>query len=191
MAGGLSKYHMTRVELKTFTFSSGAQSLYIDIAVLGAMPKRLLFTMIKNKGFLGTMDTNPFRLQNYSLNCFSLYVNGKQNHSGGLHLDMSHKKTSVMGYRTLFEASGIHHSNAGLQITHDMYVAGYFMLLFDLTPDTGVSEGHTSQPDSGNIRIELKFKTALPDAVTCLLYLEYDNCVRVDSLRTVTTDFSL
>jgi hypothetical protein len=94
-----------------------------------------------------------------------------------------------MAYRTLFEASGIHHSNSGLQITHDMYIAGYFMLLFDFTPDRGASEGHASQPDSGNIRIEIKFAEPLPNAVTCLLYLEYDNCIRVDSTRTVTTDY--
>jgi hypothetical protein len=119
----------------------------------------------------------------------ALYVNGEKIPSGGLQLNIRHEKTSVMGYRTLFEASGIHHSNAGLQITHDMYIAGYFMLLFDLTPDKSASEGHTSHPDSGNRRIEIKFTKPLPDAVTCLLYLEYDNCVRIDSSRTVTTDF--
>jgi hypothetical protein len=70
-----------------------------------------------------------------------------------------------------------------------MYITGYVMLLFDLTPDRGASEGHASHPDSGNIRIEIKFAIPLPDAVTCLLYLEYDNCIRVDSSRTVTTDY--
>jgi len=44
----------------------------------------------------------------------------------------------------LFEGSGIHHSNSGLQITHDMYISGYFILLFDLTPDLAASEGQTS-----------------------------------------------
>jgi len=34
-----------------------------------------------------------------------------------------------------FEGSGILHSNTGLQITHDMYFNGYFILLFDLTLD--------------------------------------------------------
>jgi hypothetical protein len=145
--------------------------------------------MVKNADFLGSVDKNPFHSRQYDMNYFALYVSGKQIPSGGLHLNMGHEKTSVMGYRTLFEASGIHHSNAGLQITHDMYIAGYFMLLFDLTPDKAASEGHTTQHDSGNVRIEIKFEKALPVAVTCLLYLEYDNCVRVDSSRTVTTDF--
>ena len=45
---------------------------------------------------------------------------------------MDHEKTSVMGYRTLFEGAGFHHSNSGLKITHDMHINGYFMVLFDL-----------------------------------------------------------
>jgi hypothetical protein len=54
------------------------------------------------------------------------------------------------------------------------------MLLFDLTPDRAAVEGHTSHPDNGIIGIELKFAKDLPDAITCLLYLEYDNPLRID-----------
>ena len=74
-------------------------------------------------------------------------------------------------------------------MTHDMYINGYFMLLFDLTPDRGASEGHTSHPENGSIRIELKFNKPLPEAITCLLYLEFDNSVLIDFEPTVTTDF--
>jgi len=63
-------------------------------------------------------------------------------------------KNSVMGYRTLFEASGTHHSNSGLQIIHKIYINVYFMLLCDLnligarrsvicpTPRTAISESN-------------------------------------------------
>jgi hypothetical protein len=88
----------------------------------------------------------------------------------------------------LFDGTGIHHSNAGLQITHDMFVNGYFKLLYDMTPDQAAS-GHTLPVDNGNIHIEFTFKEALKQAITCLLYLEYENSVRVDSLRNVTADF--
>ena len=91
---------------------------------------------------------------------------------------MGHEKTSVRRYATLFEGSGIHHSNSGLQITHDMYINGFFMVLYDLTPDMAASEGKASPPTSGGIRIDLKFGTALPEAITCLVYLEYDNSIR-------------
>jgi hypothetical protein len=63
------------------------------------------------------------------------------------------------------------------------------MFLYDLTPDLAASEGHTSPVENGIIRIELTFKEALKEAITCLLYLERNNSVRVDSLKTVTTYF--
>ena len=187
--GPLARYNLTIVELKTFTFSSGAQSLSIENAVLGRVPKRLLFTMVKDTDFLDSINTNPYFFRHYDLSYFTQNVNGKQIPTEGLALNMVHEKTSVMGYRTLFEASGIHHSNSGLQITHDMYINGYFMLLFDLTPDRSASEGHTSHPDSGNIRVELKFSKPLPEPITCIFYLEFDNSVRIDYARKVSSDF--
>jgi len=48
------------------------------------------------------------------------------------------------------------------------------------------SLGHTSAVEGGNIRIQLTFKEVLKEEVTCLLYLEYNNSVLIDSLRTVT-----
>ena len=116
-------------------------------------------------------------------------MNGKQYPNEHLCLGMDHEKTSVMGYRTLVEASSMHHWNTGLQITHDMYINGSFMLLFELTPDRGVSKRHTSDPENGTIRIELKFNKPLPEAITCLFYPECDNSVHVDFSRSVMTDF--
>jgi len=61
-----------------------------------------------------------------------------------------------------------------------MYIAGYFMLLFDLTPNRGASEGHRSNPNNSNNKRELKFSKSLPGAITCLLYLEFNNSVRIE-----------
>ena len=63
------------------------------------------------------------------------------------------------------------------------------MLVFDLTPDLAASEDHISNPAHGNIRLELKFAKALPDLLVCLLYLEYDNSVLIDSMPQVSADF--
>jgi len=146
--------------------------------------------MVKNTDFLGSRNSNPFNLRQYDLTSFTMYMNGRQIPSESLSLNMGHEKTSVKGYATLFEGIGIHHSNSGLQITHDMYMNGFFMIVYDLTPDLAASEGHASPPTNGDIRIELEFAKALPEAVTCLLYLECDNSVHIDLARNVTTDFS-
>ena len=70
-----------------------------------------------------------------------------------------------------------------------MFVNGYFMFLFDLTPDRGASECHTSHPEQSYIRVEFKFAKPLPEAITCLLYLEFDNSVLFNLTSNVTTDF--
>ena len=95
--GALARYNLTRVELKTYTFSSGSQSLSINNAVLGPLLKRLLFTMVKNAAFLGSVTTNPYNFRHYDLSSFALNVNGKQIPAEGLSLGMDHEKTSVMG----------------------------------------------------------------------------------------------
>ena len=56
---------MTSVELKTFTYAKGFQSLSIDNAILGLIPKRLIFAMVDNGEFLGSLTRNPFRLQHF------------------------------------------------------------------------------------------------------------------------------
>jgi len=59
---------------------------------LGHIPKRLLFTMVKNADFIDRMDTNPYKFQNYDISNSSLFVNGKQYPNEGLSLGMDHEK---------------------------------------------------------------------------------------------------
>ena len=161
----------------------------IDTAVIGQLPKRLLFAMSKNKDFTCSLDTNPFYFSLLNLSHLTLFYNGRPTPREGLPLDMGHKKTSFLAYNTPFEGSGILHTKAGMQVTRRVFIAVNLILLFDVTPDRAASECHISLPDQGNIRVELQFYKPISEAITCLLYLEYDNCVRIDKLRTVSADF--
>ena len=89
--GGIARYNLTRHELKTFAFPAGLASLSMDNAVLGPIPKRLLFTIAKNTDFLGSLDTNPFNFRHYNLSSFVMFVNGKQVPNEGLSLGMDHE----------------------------------------------------------------------------------------------------
>jgi len=82
--------------------------------------------------------------------------------------------------------------NTGLLITHDIYIYmnRYFTFLFDLTHDRGASEGYKSQPENGNIRTKFKFNEPLPEAVTCVPNLEFDNSVLVILLVTSRPTFN-
>jgi hypothetical protein len=77
-----------------------------------------------------------------------------------------------MAYQTLFRGLGLHHGNTGIQITPIKFMKRSFMLIFDLTPDGCASYVH--------IRIELQFVEALAEAVTILLYKEFDASIQID-----------
>ena len=83
-----------------------------------------------------------------------------------------------MAYQTLLSSLGLY--NGVIYLTPDLFVKGCFMLVFDLTHDGCASDCYTSLPHNGNICIELKFDEDLTEAVTILLYQEYDNCILRD-----------
>jgi hypothetical protein len=77
-ARALAKYQLSSIEVKTFTFAAGSQSLSVDNAVLGTLPKRMLFTLVKNSDFRSSLDSNPYNFRHYGIRDFALYVNGTQ-----------------------------------------------------------------------------------------------------------------
>ena len=69
-----------------------------------------------------------------------------------------------------------------------MFRKGFFILEFDLTPDREADEEHISLPRLGNVRLEERFKKALPEPVTCILYAEFPGHIEIDSSRNVTVE---
>jgi len=90
--GCIARYNLTRVEIKTFTYAGGPQAISINNAVLGALPKLLIFTMVKNTEFLVSRNSNTYNLRHYDLTRFTVYVNGRQIPSESLSLNMGHEK---------------------------------------------------------------------------------------------------
>jgi hypothetical protein len=85
-----------------------------------------------------------------------------------------------VAYQSLFTGLGIYHGKKGIQITSTQFIKGFFMLAFDLTPGGYASNGFTSLPENGNIRIEMKMDWAFTEAITILLYLEFDASIHID-----------
>jgi len=56
----LARYNVTRIEIKTFTFSAGSKTLTIENSVLGPIPQPLLFTVVKNTDFVYSLDSKPY-----------------------------------------------------------------------------------------------------------------------------------
>ena len=183
---GNASYFYRRAEIKPFTIPANQQSITLNNISNGILPSFLLFTMIPNTNFVGTVSTNPYHFVHNNMEYFALYVKDKLINSIPIQsVFSSTRKLFSRAYETLFSGTNIHHSDKGHMITPSMFTNGYFMLTFLLTPDLSDDLLHTSLPDRGDVRIELRFKSALTTSTTCLLYLLYDSSIEITKDRTI------
>jgi hypothetical protein len=89
-------------------------------------------------------------------------------------------------YETPFSGTRIQHDVRSRMINLAIFLEGFFMLGFDLTPDMSADEPHNSFLCQGNVRIEARFKLVLTELVTYILFTEYPgNTVRLCLTRGV------
>ena len=98
-----------------------------------------------------------------------LFVNGIQNPSETLTIDCSSTFGATKDYEILFSSTGIHHDDRAQMITLEMFTKCFYVLGFDLTPDSEADEEHIILPRQRNMRIAARFKKPLPEPVTCIL----------------------
>ncbi|KYN16529.1 Transmembrane protein 26 [Trachymyrmex cornetzi] len=134
MFNQITKYPLTRVEVKTFTIHAGVVGESIDNAILGQLPKRIIVGFVDNKAFNGDRKLNPFNFKNYRINFFSLYLFSKD------------EPLFVEAYYTIFSGTDIHFLNEGN--SRDDYANDYTLFAFDLTPDLSANcAGHWNLVD--------------------------------------------
>ena len=163
-------YPVTHNQFKTFTASSGSRQLSIVNAFLGPIPERILIILVKYTAFVGSASTNRLNFQHNDMTSLVLYGNGVQYPPEPLSIDCSSPFGTTRAYETFFSSTGIHHNDRAHKITLEMFTNGYYILVFDLTPDRDADEEHISFPRQGNVRIEARFTKPLPEPITCILY---------------------
>ncbi|XP_011859483.1 PREDICTED: uncharacterized protein F54H12.2-like [Vollenhovia emeryi] len=187
-----AKYHLTRVEVRTFTIHAGLVGESIDNVILGQLPKRIIVGFVDNRAFNGDRKLNPFNFKNYGINFFSLYVDGMQIPSRPLQPNFSKDEPLyVEAYHTLFSGTGIHFLNEGNSINREDYAEGYTLFAFDLTPDLSANcAGHWNLVKHGSLRLEVRFEKPPTTTINCIVYAEFDNMLEIDSSRQIIVDFA-
>ena len=71
-----AKLPIGRVEVKTFTISSGTRSKIEDHLLTGQLPKRVFIGLVTNEAFNGTLGTNPFFFQHFNLSKMDVTCDG-------------------------------------------------------------------------------------------------------------------
>lgn len=183
-----AKYPITRCEVKNITIPKGIQNTTLENIVLGQCPQRVLIAFVKSASYNGDAGSNPFNFEHFNHRYLTVASDAsvsvqplKPDYIGGAYLS---------SYNTLFNATGINFSDTGSNISREDYPNGYNLSIFDLTPDISSHEHHYTQPSTGSLRIEVQFSRPIDQAVTAIIFLEFNNCIEIDRFRTVSIDYA-
>lgn len=187
----MAVYPYQRVEVKTHTIAAGARDLSLDNVIIGQLPNFLLFSMVDNDAYSGSLTLNPYNFKHNNISSFQLLVNGLPTPSTALTFDYTDPVTpiSTRGYQTLFRGTGIHYFDRGHQISKTYFDNGCFLLAFDLSVDQNQDGVCVNPSNQGTIRIEAHFREALPKTITCIVYTSYDSIMKIDKQRNIYTQF--
>ena len=186
--GKNTQYAITRTTPEVFGVPRGQQSQHIDNALLGEIPKRIAICMIDNDFYNGNYKKNPFNFQHNNLTHIGISINGEDVPFKPLKLNFD-DKLFVTAYSILFSGTGKKlYGNSGSIIKREDYSEGYTIIVTDLTSfEIG---DNFDLKEEGTLSIDLIFKSPLAATINVLVYVEYDNVIKIDSNRNVIKDWS-
>lgn len=183
-------YPYKRVEVKSYTISSGNLSFSLDNVIIGQLPNFLLFCMVDNESYRGKRSKNPFNFKTNEISSFNLSVNGILVPQNPLTFDYAKAPfVSTRAYTSLFRGIGINYHDKGNLISKEFFDNGCFMLAFDLTADLSGNSDCANLLNQGTVRVEARFAKELATTVTCIVYTEFDASIEIDKNRNVITSF--
>ncbi|XP_046560079.1 uncharacterized protein F54H12.2-like [Haliotis rubra] len=133
---------------------------------------------VESKSLNGAYEGNPFNFQSSMLKTVSLYVNGVSVPGRPTRAD------DVNSYVNMFDGAGLWRENQGNCISREEFLLGNALFVFELEEVCGESE-YLNLVKSGNVRLEIEFKTALTQTLSCIILSERNSIIEIYQARNV------
>lgn len=153
----------------------------------GLIPQCIIFGMVRNDAYNGSLTRNPFNFQLFDLNAVRVTVNGEEIPYSVIDLAGGKK---IDGFNTLFSGSGDMNCGHGIDIDREDWERGYGLIRLDTTPAGSGHPDHLIPRRSGNVNLYLKFDNPTPTVLNLIVYAEFQNHLEIDRNRRVVYDLS-
>jgi hypothetical protein len=183
-------YPLVRTEIRTFGMPTGIKSFEEDNVFNGQLPRRVVIGMVTDKCMAGDYSESAFLFEDFDISYMALSVNGKQVPHAPLQMDTTTGigYTSTRGFISLFAGIGKLFKDEGIDISvADWNSNGKTLFAFDLTPHQ--TTDCFTQRRRGNLRVSVRFDTALRQPVNLMVYAEFENILQIDGNRNIVMDF--
>ena len=185
---GNFRYPIRRVICKTFTVPAGNLNCSQENLFSGQLPTRLVIGCVDNDSYNGLYQKAFNNFKNLNASQIKLFIDGQQQFVRPI--DVNYPANQYLSaYVSLFNATGKHLKDEGLDIDREDYPNGYCLYAFDLTPDLG-EEDHFNLAIDGTVRLDIAFRAALANTINVVVYAEYDSLLEISRDRSIIQDFN-
>lgn len=183
-----AKYPIKRVLISHFAINREVMDYKTPSLVTTVLPQRLIVGLVDHFAFNGSYSLNPFNFQHFDLSKIELALEtGNIIYPSGLEFDFAAQRY-LRGYFTLFEGIDKPTFMTGNDVSRSDYSQGYTLFCFDLSPDLCRGD-HLNLKKTSQLILNLNFKKARNNAVTLIVFMEFENMIEINSSRAITCDY--
>ena len=176
-------YPLLKTEVKTFAVGKGQYNVNLDDIYQGKIPNRLILGMVSADAYAGDLTKNPFNFKHYNFDFMALYSIGQSIPSKAIQPKFS-SNNYIEAYQSLFTGMEIDGKDAGLGCNRLDYGKGYTLVVFDLSSEVTDAAVQTVKKQ-GNLQLEIRFASALPEAINVILYASFPGEIKIDQARSI------
>ena len=163
-------YNYDRCQIQTYNFSRGINDLSISsLFHTDKLPSYLVFGMVSDEAFNGTVAKNPFRFQPFDLKETYLLVNGVSVPTQPIKMDVSTKDYHHVFVNEFLDKLKLKNSNESIGVSAEDWIGGSFLWIADLNVDK-CSNFHEHRSHPGTIHLKMQTKTSIPENVRLIVY---------------------
>ena len=186
----VAKYPVVRDQIRTFTFNGATTTWMEDNLFLGRVPQRMIVGILDSTAFNGTKEKYPFSFQSKGVTSVRQFIEGEEYPYVTLEFAGNNTLKDLQGYRRFLDAAGAVGKHREFMVKPGDWGHNKNCTLFmwNNVP-SGDTDGPKLNPkQTGNVRLEIKFRAAIGANVTILVWGEFESIIYIDHLGAVQYD---
>ena len=163
-------YSYDKSQIHYFPYSANVNDLSIySMFHTDKLPSYLVFGLVDNDAFDGSVSKNPYNFKHFDLKEFYLLVNGISVPTQPVKLNITSMDYHQAYVNEFLDKLKLKNSNDSIGISANDWINGSFFWIVDLNVDK-CCNFHEHNSKGGTIHLKLQTKTALPKTTRLIVY---------------------
>ncbi|KAM7428306.1 hypothetical protein ABFA07_020689 [Porites harrisoni] len=184
------KYPVVRDQIRTYSFNGATTTWMKENIFLGRVLQRMIVGILDSTAFNGAKEKYPFSFQSKGVTSIRQFIEGEEYPYVTLEFAGNNTLKDLEGYRRFLDAAGSVAKHREFMVKpgdwgHNKNCTLY---MWNNVPSGDADGPQLSPKQTGNVRLEIKFRAALNANITILVWGEFESVIYIDHLGAVTYD---